>query len=281
MRTGSRVLSLLSLLALIVLAVPEHALAQRARVQAPARLASLVQARVISDATHGRDPFTVGVEFRMAPGWHIYWKNPGDAGLAPRLRWRLPDGYTASEPYFPLPHKFVASDLVDYGYSGTTTFFVTITPPRDGRAQDRPELAVDADWLVCKEECRPGRATLRFIPGSQTAEENRQARQKLRAAQAHLPGESAQAGLRVEAATFQALPDGAEITVALSGPQAASARDFYPEAIAGWDIRYGAITVRDGTIRIPLRPSSSPRPRVIRGLVIIGASGYNLTSSIR
>ncbi|NCZ97019.1 thiol:disulfide interchange protein, partial [bacterium] len=40
-------------------------------------------------------PFTVGLRFQPKPGWHIYWKNPGDSGMAPSVKWRLPQGYTA------------------------------------------------------------------------------------------------------------------------------------------------------------------------------------------
>src|ERR1035441_8855156 len=29
----------------------------------------------------------VGIYFKLEPGWHIYWKNPGDAGEAPNLHW--------------------------------------------------------------------------------------------------------------------------------------------------------------------------------------------------
>jgi DsbC/DsbD-like thiol-disulfide interchange protein len=32
---------------------------------------------------------TLGLYFKLEPGWHIYWKNAGDSGEPPRARWTL------------------------------------------------------------------------------------------------------------------------------------------------------------------------------------------------
>ncbi|MEM1389908.1 MAG: thiol:disulfide interchange protein, partial [Pseudomonadota bacterium] len=33
------------------------------------------------------ETFYLGLSFEMQDKWHIYWKNPGDAGLPPEIRW--------------------------------------------------------------------------------------------------------------------------------------------------------------------------------------------------
>ena len=38
-----------------------------------------------TDAVAAGTPFRVGLHLHMAPGWHTYWRNPGDAGVAPEL----------------------------------------------------------------------------------------------------------------------------------------------------------------------------------------------------
>ena len=38
-----------------------------------------------------------GLHFVLEPGWHTYWVNPGDAGTAPKLTWKLPAGFQRSE----------------------------------------------------------------------------------------------------------------------------------------------------------------------------------------
>jgi thiol:disulfide interchange protein DsbD len=70
------------------------------------------------------EPFTneVGLYFKLEPGWHIYWKNPGDAGLPPRIQWTLPAGITAGPLLFPAPKRLALGPLMDYGYEGEVLF---------------------------------------------------------------------------------------------------------------------------------------------------------------
>ena len=37
----------------------------------------------------------LGIRFRIAPKWHIYWRNPGESGSEPRITIRLPEGFKA------------------------------------------------------------------------------------------------------------------------------------------------------------------------------------------
>ena len=63
------------------------------------------------------EPFTVGIRFTMQPHWHVYWLNPGDSGMPPQVKWKLPEGFTVSELQFPVPKKFEQpGDMVGYGY---------------------------------------------------------------------------------------------------------------------------------------------------------------------
>src|SRR5262249_20837818 len=39
--------------------------------------------------------FTVVLRQAIAPGWHTYWRNPGDSGEAIGLAWTLPRGFSA------------------------------------------------------------------------------------------------------------------------------------------------------------------------------------------
>ncbi|NDC00300.1 MAG: hypothetical protein EBZ83_02615 [Verrucomicrobia bacterium] len=112
-------------------------------------------------------PFTVGLRFQPKPGWHIYWKNPGDSGMAPSVKWRLPQGYTAGPLHFPFPEKILAPPLVSYGYETETVLLTEITPPSDLILPRKLPIAVDVEWLVCKEICLPGKASLDLtVPAS-------------------------------------------------------------------------------------------------------------------
>ena len=105
-------------------------------------------------------PFTIGLRFRPEPGWHIYWKNPADSGMAPTVQWKLPEGYTAGPLQFPLPEKILAPPLVTYGYEMETLLLAEITPPTGQPLPAKIKIGADLDWLVCKEICLPGKASL-------------------------------------------------------------------------------------------------------------------------
>src|SRR4051812_25492822 len=60
-------------------------------------------------------PFDVGVLFKIKPGWHVYWKNPGDSGIATSVDFKLPDGFTVGELQFPVPERIDApGGIVNY-----------------------------------------------------------------------------------------------------------------------------------------------------------------------
>jgi len=107
----------------------------------------------------GRD-LRVGLRLVPDPGWHTYWKNPGDSGLATTIEWTLPEGVTASEIAWPYPDAIPFAHLINYGYDGEHLLPVTLSIPAD-LPTDRPlRLEARADWLVCEEICIPGDATL-------------------------------------------------------------------------------------------------------------------------
>src|ERR1035441_1693668 len=69
--------------------------------------AAHTQARLILAADTARPGETIwaGVDLKMEPGWHTYWKNSGAAGLPTRIEWQLPPGVTAGDILWPLPEK--------------------------------------------------------------------------------------------------------------------------------------------------------------------------------
>lgn len=103
-------------------------------------------------------PFSVALRFQTDPSWHINWRNPGDAGLPPSVKWELPPGFEAGELQWPLPERLVVPPLASYGYEGTVLLITEITPP-DVLHGD-VNIAAHVDWLVCSDVCIPGYATV-------------------------------------------------------------------------------------------------------------------------
>jgi DsbC/DsbD-like thiol-disulfide interchange protein len=107
------------------------------------------------------EPFTVGVRFTMQPHWHVYWINPGDSGMPPQVKWKLPEGFTVSELQFPVPKKFEqAGDMVGYGYDDEVLLTATVTPPKDLKQGTTVPISADVNWMVCQDVCLLGDAVL-------------------------------------------------------------------------------------------------------------------------
>ncbi|WP_439817058.1 protein-disulfide reductase DsbD family protein [Zavarzinia sp. CC-PAN008] len=104
----------------------------------------------------------LGLRFKLIPGWHTYWSNPGDAGEPPRLTWTLPPGFTADEIAWPNPKRIPYGPLMSYGYEHEVTMPVALTVPADAAPASTVSLGLEATWLVCAEICVPeeGRFTL-------------------------------------------------------------------------------------------------------------------------
>ena len=104
----------------------------------------------------------IGLYFKLEPGWHVYWKNAGDAGGPPRIRWTLPDGVTAGPLQFPAPKRLPLGPLMDFGYEDEVLYPMKLdVAPRvkNGKAV----LDANVDWLVCREVCLPGKAELKLM----------------------------------------------------------------------------------------------------------------------
>ncbi len=111
-----------------------------------------------SIGAHGQGA-KAGLYFKLEPGWHVYWKNAGDAGEPPHIKWTLPQGITASALQFPVPKRLPVGPLMDFGYEDEVLFPFTLSAG-SGARPGPATLHAHADWLVCREVCIPGKADL-------------------------------------------------------------------------------------------------------------------------
>ena len=133
----------------------------------------LVEASLVADTTAivPGQPFRLGLLLRMAPGWHTYWENPGDSGLATNFDPQLPEGFTAGDIAWPLPKRLVEpGDIEVYAYKGEVLLVRTVTPPATIDAADIT-IPAKSSWLVCEAICIPGKADLQIdLPVAASAE---------------------------------------------------------------------------------------------------------------
>lgn len=153
----TRLLKLFVLLGLLF--APSHAAAQDGRVQRTERIAAELVA--LSQWAAPGSTAIVAVRQDIEPGWHTYWRNPGDSGGPTTLTWALPDGVEAGDIVWPLPQRQRLKSLMNYGYSGQVYLPVPIAVPADARPGTRLPLRVKALFFVCSDEmCVPEELTL-------------------------------------------------------------------------------------------------------------------------
>ena len=142
------VLSLLGWLALL----PAAWALESAPVRTARTTATLVSE---TDSLEPGKPARIALRLRMAPGWHTYWKNPGDAGAPPEINLTLPAGATAGPIDWSTPARMPEGPLMTYGYAGDVLLPITISPGADGGLR----VTAEATWLVCKDICVPEEGT--------------------------------------------------------------------------------------------------------------------------
>jgi thiol:disulfide interchange protein DsbD len=96
----------------------------------------------------------LGLQLQHQPGWHTYWRNPGDSGLATQLSWQLPAGMQAGDILWPVPQMIPVGDMVNHGFEHTVLLAVPVQISKAFKP-GVTEVKLQADWLVCKQECIP------------------------------------------------------------------------------------------------------------------------------
>jgi DsbC/DsbD-like thiol-disulfide interchange protein len=123
-----------------------------------------VEVRLLADAA-SLEPgasFVAGVLFDLEPGWHVYWRNPGEAGLSTAVEIRAPAGLEVGPLRWPLPVAFdQAEGIPGYGYEGGVLLTREVRVPASWRADGSPaSLSAEVSWLACRKVCVAGSASL-------------------------------------------------------------------------------------------------------------------------
>lgn len=93
-----------------------------------------------------------GVEIRLAPGWHTYWRVPGAAGIPPVFDWAASSNLKAVAYEWPRPLVFESYGHRMFGYERTLVLPVRLTPKDPAAPMD---VALDLSFGVCRDICMP------------------------------------------------------------------------------------------------------------------------------
>jgi suppressor for copper-sensitivity B len=93
-----------------------------------------------------------GIEIELEPGWHTYWRSPGDAGMAPVIDFAGSLNIAEPSVAFPAPHRLDDGYAASNVYEDRIVFPFTTKLDNPGAATD---LALKLDIGVCAEVCVP------------------------------------------------------------------------------------------------------------------------------
>jgi DsbC/DsbD-like thiol-disulfide interchange protein len=228
----------------------------------------------------------LGVHLKLEPGWHVYWENPGDSGLATTAQVKGPEGFVIGPVLYPVPKRIdQPGGLVCYGYEDSTCLFVEVTAPESLKG-DEFKFTAEVQWLICEEVCFYGEAKLSTKLGRSRGGKLPAPDKRLKPHQDRLPKPlSSWPGAVVELSGTVTKP-----TVLITLPaeensasninyKATVNATFYPRSIPG--LKVGALEVLPHELGFRARlsctflPSEDHKTPTVRGVLEVATRGSN------
>ena len=207
-----------------------------------------------SDATGSASQLALGLEFRLIPGWKIYWRSPGDAGYPPRPNWAGSENLKSVVIHWPTPHRFTVVGLETLGYKGDVVLPLDVALLEPGKAL---KLRATVPFLVCDEICVPydAHVALDLPAGARTT--TREAALIARFA-AEVPREGGTDSLRLAQAFADGLPGDQSVRVVVPATVTLSKPDLFVEGPPGF--RFSAPRLASADHASTLTVAATPPP---------------------
>ena len=185
------------------------------------------QVRLVSavSGTGDLEELRLGLQFRMDPGWKIYWRGAGTTGYPPAVDWSQSDGIGEVEFLWPAPTRFKIFGIEAVGYKEEVVFPLNVALTRPGEAVS---LRAQVDYLTCKEICIPGNVLLALdIPaGPADATPFAALIDRYRA---RVPVSAKKIGMSIEQGVFIPVEDGVSLRVAIKSDRPMVEPDLFVE----------------------------------------------------
>jgi len=213
---------------------------------------------------------TLALHFTPEPGWHGYWSNPGDAGYGMALDWRLPAGWSAGAPQYPVPQRLTIAGLMNHVYEADYAVLVPLSVPPRAAAGAIVPVEVAAQWLACTDKvCVPEQATLtlRLATGGTTIPDPR-----FDAWRAAVPA------LLDRRASFELSADRLRIAIPLPASLALADPHVFVEQTQLVDYAAPQVFHRDGDVLVAeiVRKGIAANPASIGGILKIDDTGQGV-----
>lgn len=187
-----------------------------------------------------------GLQFQLQPGWKIYWRAPGDAGLPPEIDWAKPANLAIGEISWPVPDRFSYAGLETFGYEGEVIFPIAATRPDPSAPVSMKPIV---HFLTCAQICVPNDVTLRFdLPAG--AVESPETAALIDRFAVRVPGPPAQAGFDLRSASIADSGKDAVLSLRLAATPALQHPDVMVEGADGFSFLAPSLEHSDELTRL-------------------------------
>ena len=167
----------------------------------------------------------LGLQFKLKPGWKIYWRSPGDAGFPPIPDWSSSRNLESAVMQWPAPERFSVLGLETLGYKKEVVFPITVT--REDATKPL-RLSGVIRYLVCDEICIPYDADVALNVAQGPLRPSPFAHVISRF-QSNVPGDGNRHGLTINAAETWKRGKTTMLRVRVTAAEPFRAPDLYPE----------------------------------------------------
>lgn len=129
------------------------------------------RARLVSggmiERSNGARLFRAGLELNIRPGWKMYWRYPGDAGVPPRFDFKDSKNVKNVEVRWPAPERVLdegGANLIVY--KGQLLMPLHVTPEDPTKP---PTIVLKLDYGICQKVCILSEANLGLTLTRQTS----------------------------------------------------------------------------------------------------------------
>lgn len=109
--------------------------------------------RVISAGPLENGTYHAGLEFSLDPGWHTYWRYPGEAGVPPTFDFSGSQNLAGANVRYPAPGLYNDGFSTSIVYDENVVLPILVTPDDP---QAPVELKMSLFFGICKDICVPG-----------------------------------------------------------------------------------------------------------------------------
>jgi suppressor for copper-sensitivity B len=210
--------------------------------------------RLVAAAPQGGEEarLRLGLEFRLAPHWKIYWRSPGDAGYPPRVDWSGSTNLAAADMEWPAPQRFSVLGLETIGYTDAVVFPIAATLERSGQPS---HLHLALSYLTCDDICIPYDTVFDVNVGGANAPSGGNFAALIARYEARVPAKDGTAEFKLAGATIAAGRQ-PELALRIAAATPLAAPDAFIEAPAGVAFGKPLLPARDedgaSVLRLPI-----------------------------